>query len=179
MRDTNSSSTSDDCSRESRLTSATDCTLPAGFFSEDPVLFPAASGVEVLVFSEVGRCGGLAVVWEGCWLGEAGLPLLTASDSCSDIREWMIWATVSRNSLFVLIFHCSSLLTSMNMTSMGLLMSGVLLQMEGGSTPSSAARADVLPLPAIPNSNTLSMARSKWPRCISSWYICLDRYLPA
>jgi hypothetical protein len=67
MRDTNSSSTSFDSSRESRVTpSVSDCSPSGGIFSDDGVLFPAAFGAEVFVFSDVGWSDWLDVVWEGC-----------------------------------------------------------------------------------------------------------------
>ena len=158
MRDTNSSSTSLDCSRESRLTSASDCSLSGDFFSGCGVLFPAALGVEVFVFFEVGWSDWLlGVVWEGCWPGEAGLALLCASAFCSGIRERMTSATVLHICLTVCTFHSVFSSTHMNRTLTGLFMRGVLDRMVRGSLTSIAARALVLPLPAMPYITTLSM----------------------
>ena len=164
MRDTNSSSTS--LSRESRLTSsASDCSLSGGFFC---VLFPAASGVEVFGFSEVGRSDWLlGVVGESCWLGEAGLALLCASTVCSDIRERMTSATSFFICLTDRTFHSVFSSTHMNRMLMGLFMRGVLHRMVRGSLPSIAVRALVLPLPAMPYITTLSMPSSTWPFKIS------------
>ena len=167
MRDTNSSSTSLDCSRESRLTSASDCSLSGGFFSDDGVLFPAALRGEVFGVSEVGPCDWLGVVWEGCWPGEAGLALLCASAVCSGCLERMISATLSCICLTVCTFHSVFSSPHTNRTLTGLFMRGVLHRMVIGSFPSIAARALVLPLPAMPYMTTLSMQSSMWPFKIS------------
>ena len=167
MRDTNLSSTSLDCSREPRLTSPSSVCTPVGFFSEDGVLFSAASGVEVLVFSGVGRGDWLAVVWEGCWPGEAGLASLCASACCWGIRDLMISAIVSSISSSVRIFHCFLSSTDTNKTSTDLFISGVLLRLSGGASPTRTWTVHVFTLPAIPNTTTLSMTSSKWPCFIS------------
>ena len=168
MRDTNSSSTSLDCSRESRLTpSASDCSLSGCFFSDDGILFSDASAVDVFVSSDIGGSDWLGVVWEGCWLGEAGLPLPCAFAFCSGIRERMTSATVSCICLTVRTFHSVFSLTHMNRALMGLFMRGVLHRMVRGSLPSIAARTLVLPLPAMPYITTLSMPSSMWPFKIS------------
>ena len=170
MRDTYSSSTSLDFSTESRLPfpSSSDCTLlSVDFFSEDGVLFSTVWDVEVLVFCGVGWGDWLSVVGEGCWLGEAGLPLLCASVCCLGIRDWIISATVSRISSSVRTFHSFLSFTHMNMTSTGLFMSGVLFRLSGGGTPIRTWREHVLPLPAMPYMTTLSTTSSKCPRFIS------------
>ena len=170
-RDTYSSSTSLDFSMESRLPfspSSSDCTLlSVDFFSEDGVFFSTVCDVEVLVFCGVDWDDWLSVVGEGCWLGEAGLPLLCASVCCLGIRDRMISATVSRISSCVRTFHSFLSLTHMNMTSTGLYMSGVLFRLSGGGTSSKAWREHVLPLPAMPYMTTLSTTSSKCPRFIS------------
>ena len=171
-RDTYSSSTSLDFSTESRLPfspSSSDCTLlSVDFFSEDGVLFSTVCDVEVtLAFCGVGWGDWLSVVGEGCWLGEAGLPLLCASVCCLGIRDRMISATVSRISSRVRTFHSCLSLTLMNMTSTGLFMSGVLFRLSGGGLPSRTWREHVLPLPAMPYMTTLSTTSSKCPRFIS------------
>ena len=119
------------------------------------MLFPAALDVD---FFEVGWNDWLlGVVWEGCWLGEAGVTLFCVSAFCLGIREEMTSATVSCICLTVRTFHSIFLSTHMNRTLMGLFMRGVLHRMVRGDLPSIAARALVLPLPAMPYITTLSM----------------------
>ena len=150
MRDTNSSSTSLDCSRESRLIPTSDCSLSVGFCSEDGVLFSAAVGSAIFVFLEIGWSDWLGMVWEGCWPGEGELELLCASAFRSGIRERMTSATVLHICLTVRTFHSVLSSTLMNRTLMGLFIKGVLHRMVRGSLPSIAVRALVLPLPAMP-----------------------------
>ena len=161
MRDTNSSSTSLDCSRESRLSVASDCSLSGGFFlDDDGVLFTAALGGELVGFSKVGRSDWLGVVWEGCWLGEAWLPLLCASAFSLSCLERMTSATLPCICLTVRTLQPVFSSAHTNRTLTGLFMRGVLHRMVIGSLPSIAARALVLPLPAMPYITTLSMPSS-------------------
>ena len=80
MRDTNPSSTSVDCSRESRSPPASGSSTVLWNTSSPRTVWSsaAASDVELLVFSGVGWGDWLVVVGEGCWSGEAGLAMVCA-----------------------------------------------------------------------------------------------------
>ena len=80
-----------------------------------------------------------------------------------DSRERMISATILRTSSGVFFSHLMSFLIRTVITWTGRTISGVLVRMEGGSSPIMIVVADVFPLPAMPNSSTLAMEVSIWP----------------
>ena len=84
-------------------------------------------------------------------------------DSDNDSRDLMILAIIFLTSSGVFFSHFVSSSIKMEMTWIGRTISGVLLRSRGGSSPIMIAVADVFPLPAVPNSNTLDTKVTVWP----------------
>ena len=173
MREMYSWSSSDDCSRDSSVTSA-------GAALDD------LSGTAVDVFVV-----GLPVVFTGCvavddcWAEDEGWAGEDGAGVGRDAGSWLVreawpsrWAR-SRRRLAMYFFFSSGFLffqwtlswTTTTSVWTGLVRSGVLVRWSSasGSSPITVCRDVDFPLPAIPTITSLVSFRLVTPRFISSW----------
>ena len=186
MSDINSSSTSEDWSRDSIVTSG-------GAPGDRPAVDVAAALVgmaEVLIGGGVawwvGGSGWTGVDWTEVEV--AGVCGEADDESLAGAGGWASRCARALRRLAMYRFFCSGVFlihltwSSMWTTSVwtGLFRSGVLSRSfsAGGCSSITVSKNVDFPLPATPTVSTLVMTRLETPRFISSSYICLARRLP-